>query len=249
MQNLRAVAVAFAMALLCALVVPNARADEWNKKTILTFSAPVEIPGKVLPAGSYTFQLLDSPADRHIVQVFDKDMHLITTVLAVPNERLKPTDDTVIRFAERPADQPVAIRAWFYPGDNMGQEFVYPKQRAVELAKATNETIPSYTSDDTSATGLRSATITEVTPQSEVAANPPAETQPMTQPTQTQPSPEQTTTATQTTTTQEPTTPMTTEHRNEKLPSTASPIPLIALLGMLSLGAALGLRLIVKARS
>jgi hypothetical protein len=237
------------MALLCALVVPNARADEWNKKTILTFSAPVEIPGKVLPAGSYTFQLLDSPADRHIVQVFDKDMHLITTVLAVPNERLKPTGDTVIKFAERPGDQPEAIRAWFYPGDNMGQEFVYPKQRALELAKATNENIPSYTSEDTSATGLRSATITETTPQSEVAANPPAETQPMTQSTQTQPSSDQKATSQTTTRTPEQTTPMTTEHSNEKLPSTASPIPLIALLGMLSVGAALGLKLLANSRS
>ena len=127
------------------LTAPIARADEWNKKTTITFSGPVEIPGVhltgwgVLPAGTYVFKILDSQSDRHIVQIFNKEETAIyATVLAIPNYRLKATDKTVITFSERPAGQPEALRAWFYPGRQWGEEFVYPKSRAIELAKATN---------------------------------------------------------------------------------------------------------------
>ena len=113
-----------------------------NKKTTVTFNEPVEIPGvnaQVLPAGVYVFRLLDSLSDRHIVQVFNKDeSHIYATILAIPNYRLRATDKTVMTFAERAAGDPQAIRAWFYPGDNWGQEFVYPKRRALQLAKVTN---------------------------------------------------------------------------------------------------------------
>jgi hypothetical protein len=111
----------------------------WNKRTMVTFNVPVEIPGisaQVLPAGTYVFRLMDSPSDRHIVQILNKDeTHLYANILAIPNWRLKPTDKSVMTFAERAAGEPQAIRAWFYPGDNFGQEFVYPKKKAIELAK------------------------------------------------------------------------------------------------------------------
>src|SRR6201988_2126443 len=117
----------------------TASAQFANKKTTVTFNEPVEIPGvnaQVLPAGVYVFRLLDSLSDRHIVQVFNKDeSHIYATILAIPNYRLRATDKTVMTFAERAAGDPQAIRAWFYPGDNWGQEFVYPKKRAVEIAR------------------------------------------------------------------------------------------------------------------
>jgi hypothetical protein len=128
-----------------AAVAGGALADEWNRKTTVTFSGPVEIPGvhvpgmSVLPAGTYIFKILDSQSDRHIVQIFSKDENTVyATILAIPNYRLKATDKTVITFRERPAGQPEALRAWFYPGHNWGEEFVYPKAKAIELAKATN---------------------------------------------------------------------------------------------------------------
>src|SRR5436190_7381218 len=99
-------------------VLPGASADEWNKKTVVTFSQPVEVPGvgaQVLPAGTYVFKLVDSLSDRHIVQIFNADMtHLYTTILAVPNYRPDVTDKTVITFKERAEGQPEAIRTWFY---------------------------------------------------------------------------------------------------------------------------------------
>jgi hypothetical protein len=120
------------------------RADEHDKKTVVTFNAPVEIPGKALPAGTYVFKLLDSTGNRNIVQIFDKDeQHLIGTILAIPDYRMQPSDKPIIQFEERPAGSPMAIKAWFYPGDNYGQMFVYPHKRAVELAKANNQNVLS----------------------------------------------------------------------------------------------------------
>jgi hypothetical protein len=130
-----------ASSLCCAalLWVIPASADQWDKKTTVTFSQPVELPGIVLPAGTYVFKLLDSASNRHIVEVFNaEENHLYTIILAIPNYRLTPTEETVLRFEERKRNQPEAIRAWFYPADNFGQEFVYPKKRAAELAEATN---------------------------------------------------------------------------------------------------------------
>src|SRR6202051_2486552 len=145
MTFLKTTQATLCMALLGAAFSPSARADEVNRKTVITFSGPVEIPGVhlqgygILPAGTYVFKILDSQSDRHIVQIFSKDeLTVYATILAIPNYRLKATDKTVMTFRERPAGQPEALRAWFYPGKNWGEEFVYPKARAIELAKITN---------------------------------------------------------------------------------------------------------------
>ncbi|MGA8215912.1 MAG: hypothetical protein WB799_20130 [Candidatus Sulfotelmatobacter sp.] len=120
----------------------NANADTWNKATKITFPEPVEVSGTVLQSGTYWFQLMDSPANRHLVQIWNADRsRLITTILALPNYRLQPTGDTVIKFAERPSGTPEAVKAWFYPGDNFGQEFVYPKARATQIAQDVNEPV------------------------------------------------------------------------------------------------------------
>ena len=159
----------------------TASAQLASKKTTVTFNEPVEIPGvnaQVLPAGAYVFRLLDSLSDRHIVQVFNKDeSHIYATILAIPNYRLRATDKTVMTFAERAAGDPQAIRAWFYPGDNWGQEFVYPKRRALELAKLTNLPIlyipdelapnlvaPVRTADDAPVVALKTVPLRAVRP-------------------------------------------------------------------------------------
>jgi len=107
---------------------PAARADEWDKLTVMTFNEPLEIPGQVLPAGTYVFKLLDSQSDRNIVQIFTEDQkHLVATIMAIPDYRLVPADKTVVTFDERPTGSPKALHGWFYPGDNYGVEFVYRK--------------------------------------------------------------------------------------------------------------------------
>src|ERR1700704_6669653 len=145
MKLLNTVTTVCCLTLMSTALATNGRADEWNKKTVITFSGPVEIPGVhltgwgVLPAGTYVFKVVGSASDRHIVQIFSKDeLTVYATILSIPNYRLKATDKTVMTFRERPAGQPEALRAWFYPGRNWGEEFVYPKAKAMELAKTTN---------------------------------------------------------------------------------------------------------------
>jgi len=170
----------FALAVLF-IGASTASAQFASKKTTVTFNEPVEIPGvdaQVLPAGVYVFRLLDSLSDRHIVQVFNKDeSHIYATILTIPNYRLRATDKTVMTFAERAAGDPPAMRAWFYPGDNWGQEFVYPKKRALELAKLTNLPIlyipdelapnlvaPVTTADDAPVVALKTVPLRAVRP-------------------------------------------------------------------------------------
>ena len=139
-------------AALTAVIAPGARADEWNKKTILTFSGPVQIPGATLPAGSYVFKLADIPGNRHVVQVFDKDERKIyTTLLAVPNQRLEPSDKPIVLFSERTTGSPQAVKVWYYPGETIGNEFVYPKSQAMKIAKETHTRVLA-TNDEPKAT-------------------------------------------------------------------------------------------------
>lgn len=231
MKIVKSVFLLLAITLLGATVLPSARADTWNKKTVVTFSQAVEVPGKILPAGTYTFVLLDSPSDRHIVQIYNADgSQLVTTVLAINDYRLKPTGDTVMKFSERPGDAPDALRAWFYPGNNFGQEFVYPKVRAIQLAQTTQIAVPAVAVDTLDETVIKTAPIVAVTPdQKEVEV----------------------TTVIQTT---EPVAVVATPapvavKETEELPKTASSMPLIALLGGLSISIALGLKLFLKLAS
>jgi hypothetical protein len=124
--------------------VPKAHADAWDKKTIVTVNEPIIAGNKVLDPGTYVWKLMESPANRHIVQIFDKDQqHLQTTILAIPNYRLQPTGHTQFAFWETPAGVPKAVRAWFYPGDNYGQEFAYPKKLVAQLASAVPVPVPT----------------------------------------------------------------------------------------------------------
>lgn len=136
------------MVLVCAgalsAMLPQAKADEWNQKVIFTFGGPVEIPGQVLRPGTYVFKLADSASDRNIVEVFNKDEnHLYGIFLAIPDYRLRPASKPLISFRERAAGSPEAIRGWVYPGENYGHDFVYPKTKALALAKANNQPVAS----------------------------------------------------------------------------------------------------------
>ena len=143
MNNIRMITLA-CLGALAGMMSPQAKADAWDQKTIFTFSGPVEIPGQVLSPGTYVFKLMDSMSDRNIVQVFNKDEnHVYGTFLAIPDYRLKPAGKPIITFEERAEGSPEAVKAWFYPGENYGHQFVYPKAKAVELAKANTQPVPS----------------------------------------------------------------------------------------------------------
>jgi LPXTG-motif cell wall-anchored protein len=141
---MKAASALFCVAALTTVLSTGARADMYDRTTTVTFSAPVEIPGahlkgySVLPAGTYVFKLMDSTTNRHIVQIFTQDQKkCLATIMAIPNTRLKRTDKTVMTFRERPNGEPEALRAWFYPDAQWGDEFVYGKKKAKEIAQAT----------------------------------------------------------------------------------------------------------------
>ncbi len=220
----KGIGIALCLTVLCLLVVPTATADDWNRKTVVTFSGPVEVPGvgqHNLPAGTYVFKILDSQSDRHIIQIFNQDeTQVLTTILAIPNYRLKPTDKTVITFRERPAGEPEALRAWFYPGREWGEEFVYAKPRAIELAKEANTPVLATPMELAAAPieALKTAPIEAVAPTgdpvelAQVVEPPPVvATEPATAPVA------------------------------AALPKGASSLPLIALLGLLAIGVGFGL--------
>jgi hypothetical protein len=128
----------------CIVVIPVARADQHDQATQLTFSQPVQIPGRVLPAGTYWFVLADDIVNRNIVQVFNSDRsRLYATVETINAERPRPTSRTAITFAERQSMQQNAIVTWFYPARTSGHEFVYPKSVEQELGQASRHTVVS----------------------------------------------------------------------------------------------------------
>ena|ERR1700722_14007209 len=134
-----------------------AHAEETDEATTITFSQPIEIPGQVLPAGSYLFKLA-SGDDLNVVQIFNADRtHLYATLNTVSTDRSEPTDQTEVTLAEQGAGQPDVLVKWFYPGRETGNEFVYPKQQERELARDQQQTVmadrPTVSSSDAAGAG------------------------------------------------------------------------------------------------
>ena len=219
MHSVKRFGAALCLVAVFGFALPKARADEWNKQTKMTFTEAFEVPGMVLPAGTYTFALADSNSDRHIVQIWNEDKtKIFATVLAINNYRLKPTDKTVLDFEERPSNTPEAIHAWFYPGNSYGQEFVYPKDRALALAAANKIpvlAIPSGVVPSLTAPVVAITPDQQEAPATQVLQTKPAQIQPAT---------------------------LAAAEAPKELPQTASSFPLVALVGLLCRGAGLLLR-------
>ena len=221
MTRLRKISIAMCLALLGAGFAPAARADAWNKKTYVTFPEPVVLSGTVLQPGRYVMELVDSPSNRHIVRVSNADQTQVhATVLAIPKYRPEPAEETVLTFDEASSGQPRPLRSWFYPGDTIGQEFRYRGSRATQIAAMTQRSLRS----------------TEL-------ARPPAEETRESQPATAQPEAPAPT--------QEPQPAQADKKSGEKagqerMPATASSLPLLALAGFCSLGAALALHRVIR---
>ena len=236
MKTYKVVALFCSLALVAMVFAANVRADTFDKKTVITFSAPFEVPGvdaQILPAGTYVFKVFESFGDRNIVQIFNADeTHLFTTVLAINNFRLKPSEKTVMTFKERGEGQPEAIKAWFYPDNAFGQEFVYSKKRALELAKIVNEPVlamPIETNTVPPAEVLKNVQLEAIQPTGEEVPVTAVVEAP----------PQQATVAA----------PVTAPEKTEvaqALPQTASSLPLAGLIGLLSLIAGFALVIITK---
>ena len=139
-MRMQTVLVGFCSVVLAlAAFLPRARADEWNQLTKLSFSQPVEIPGRVLPAGTYWFKLADD-SNRNIVEIFSSNWSKdYATLVTVPEYRAQSTDHTEVQFAERPHDKPEALLTWYYPGLLTGHEFLYSNKQENRFARDVKE--------------------------------------------------------------------------------------------------------------
>jgi len=217
-RRLRAAAIALGGVAIAVSIIPAVHADTWDKKTTITIDQPMQVTDTYLEPGSYVFKLLGQDgSNRHVVQIFNKDQsHLINTVMAMPNWRLRPTGGSRFLMYETPAGSVNALHAWFYPGDNFGQEFTYPKHLRQVAVNTPPPPPPSFAPAPPAA--VEPAPVEVPQTQAEVAPAPepaPAEVAQNNPP----PMPESTPTP-----------------APAELPKTASPYPLIGLAGGLLLG-------------
>ncbi|MGH9559802.1 MAG: hypothetical protein ACRD30_11235 [Bryobacteraceae bacterium] len=217
-MNFKKLSSMFSAALLVAGVIalaPRAKADQWNRRTIVTFHQPVEIPGMVLGPGTYIMQLADT-ADRDVVQVFNKSQtRIFNTVMTIPVYRTEPTGKTVFTFYERAANSPQAIKDWYYPGELYGEQFVYPKARTVAVQPHSNTFTPRTQAAAAPAPALKPVEVAKAEPAPTPAPAPESAPAPA---------------------------PQAKPAAAKKLPKTASDIPLLALLGGFSLAAGVVIR-------
>ena len=145
-----ALAMVCGIAFVAGLPTFRAKADTWDKRTILTVNQTVQVEDTVLDPGQYVFRLHDTNPNRNIVQIFNADgNHLITTIMAIPKERVEPTGNSQFSFWETPPGTAKALRAWFYPGDTYGQEFRYPKHlKQLVMAEPAPTLLPAPGSCD-----------------------------------------------------------------------------------------------------
>ena len=191
--------------------------DEWNWQTRFMLSQPAEVPGLVLePNTRYVIKVLDSPSERHVVQIYNDKSKMLTMFMCAADERTIPTDETVFTFIETQAGYPMPIKEWFYPGHLDGLEFIYPKKQA----RHSNEPAvqePAVIAQNNTESNLNVSTESDTNTDT-------------TTPTDTN---------TETTATQ-----VQNEEAPKELPRTAGELPLIGLIGVLCFGGGVGIRVL-----
>jgi hypothetical protein len=270
--------IACSAAVLALGLSAAAHADEWNKLTYLTFSGPVSMPGITLPAGTYRFSLMDPESGRRVIRVSDKDGSKNYGIfLSVSDQKMTPSGNPVVMFREMPTGSPQAIRAWFYPGETYGYEFVYPHDQAEKIARATHQPVLSMnepaatTTEEDRVASMRGAAVGRIDENGRpVSADEHLKDSSTQRPSTTTASANATTASAQPTTAPKTTTAPRSNTaasspapdqsaasstavgtsgraRSRSLPRTASQMPFVALLSLLSIGGAAGVRVVRKA--
>ncbi len=210
---------AFATLLACG-IAPVASAQSDRENSTFTVAEPIEVGGFTLPAGTYLIKVVMLESNRNMVQVTNEDQtKVFASVLATPhpiraNEEVPASRYTYYTTA---AGQPKALRTWFARDTSNGQDIIYPKKRALELAAFSKEPVVAIP-DEAKEADYKTATLAVVTPEQQVKPY------------------------------EEPAAPVLVaevvpaKDVPAELPKTASRVPLLAVLGVLSLGGAVSLR-------
>jgi hypothetical protein len=155
-----------AAAMMLTMSATPVSAQPLDQRTEFTFNQPVEMPGVTLPPGTYIFRFVDATSGRKVMQVQAKDASSKNygMFMTISAQRPRGSDDAELRFLETPAGQPAAVKTWWYPGNTIGREFIYPKSQAARLAKATNSTVLTTQQANVSNDGMKSADLAYVSP-------------------------------------------------------------------------------------
>jgi hypothetical protein len=239
MLTRRLMVSACAIAMFTAVNVASALAqDVVDARTEFTFNAPVELPGTTLPAGTYVFRFADATTSRKVMQVLDKASNKTYGLfLTITAQRLKASDDAELRFLETPAGRPAAVKTWWYPGNSIGREFIYPKGQARRLAMATNTTVLTTKQDTVPAERMQTADLEYVSPSGQETAA--AENSEQTVAANTAPAPDMARTPVQV---RQSASNTPNSSRRRRLPRTDSLLPILALIGVTSLAGGASLR-------
>ena len=136
------------IAMALSSVFQESYSTEWNKKSTLSTHKQVEFPGIVLEPGIYIIRLKDGGEKRSIVEIRNRDeSQILATVLAVPDHQQRPDDNSEFLYFKAAGSNPTPVRTWFYSGDLIGLQFVYPKTRAMEIAKISDDHVMASNSN------------------------------------------------------------------------------------------------------
>ena len=201
-------------ALMAVMLPAPAGAATYDKLTYMTFSAPVQVPGVTLDAGTYRFRLTNPDTSRNVLQVLSNDGATVYAMFnTIQDHRAVLTDEAAVSFRETPVGVPPAIQSLFYGGEYHGYEFVYPKGGPIMIAEVVAQPEITYTPSPAAVVAaIEPVTEAVVEPVPEPVAEAAAEPLPQPEPVE--------------------------------LPRTASPLPLAVAGGLTSLLAALGLGLL-----
>jgi len=206
------------------------KADTYDKRTVFTFNRPISVPGVTLPAGKYMFRLVDTETSRKVVQVLDEHGKKPYAMLhTIPDIRRDESGTPEVRFMETAKGQPTAVKTWWYPNERIGYEFIYPKDQARRLAQAVVEPVLTTRQETTKVEETRTAELDRLTPSEEKPVVAEAAPEPIVP----------------TGVVQEG---VVAEARTE-LPTTATHLPLVGLIGFLALAGAGALRFLRMGRT
>ena len=157
------IAALLGLSLAATLMPSTAQAQPADKLTYFTFSGPVALPGITLPAGRYAFRIVDTTTSRKVIQVLsDNEKKPYVMANTIPDTRRDPAKDATVSFYETPAGTPAAVKSWWYPGESIGYQFIYPRAQARQIAQNTHKAVLTTKTASTKAEETKSGSLTRV---------------------------------------------------------------------------------------
>jgi len=156
------VGFAILITVVCATAGPSSRRSK------ITFTGSIRVPGATLSAGTYYFST-PSPDARTLVRVENENRELVAQFMGLSDYRRESGHTVIIIFGDHECG-PKAIKSWFYAGGSSGIRFVYSEQEAALIAASCNEPVPETHDKEMDASNLQSSSVYLMTPQKQEEA-------------------------------------------------------------------------------